>query len=159
MPESIGFDWFVNKIHLVFEELPDFRLPGPALKYTIKDAASGAFSMFFSQSPSFLSYMRAMKQFQGKSDAESLFGIDLIPTDNQIRNLSDPITPDALYSVFSTAFEESENHGYLETCRFLKGVTFFPLMEPNISVLQRFIVRIVRKPVMKMAKCPAPIKS
>jgi len=127
MSESIGFDWFVSKIHLVFEELPDFRLPSPALKYTIKDAALGAFSMFFSQSPSFLSYLRAMKQLQGKSNAESLFKIDLIPTDNQIRNILDPITPDALYSVFSAAFEELENHGYLEPYRFFEGCYLLPI--------------------------------
>ncbi len=56
MAERLGIDWFVGQIHRVFEELTDFRLPSPALKYTIKNATFGAFSMFFSQPPSFLSY-------------------------------------------------------------------------------------------------------
>ena len=90
MAEALGFDWFVGQIQQVFEALPDFRFPSPALKYTIKEAALGAFSMFFSQSPSFLSYQQAMQEAQGRSNAESLFDIAQIPSDNQIRNLLDP---------------------------------------------------------------------
>ncbi len=127
MAEGLCFDWFIGKIHQVFESLPDFRSPRPALKYRIKDAALGAFSMFFSQSPSFLSYQQAMKQAQGKSNAESLFGINQIPTDNQIRNLLDPIAPNPLYSIFSTSFERLENQGYLETDRFFEGCFLLPI--------------------------------
>mgnify|MGYP005645352147 CR=1 FL=1 len=46
-----NFDWFVDNIGSTFEKLPDSRLPSPALKYEVKDAALGAFSLFFSQSP------------------------------------------------------------------------------------------------------------
>ena len=127
MTKGLGFDWFVGNIHQVFKELPDFRLPSPALKYTIKDAALGAFSMFFSQSPSFLSYQQAMLQSQGKNNAQSLFGIDQIPTDNQIRNLLDPIAPNALYSVFSTAFEELEKYDHLEAYRFFEDCFLLPI--------------------------------
>jgi hypothetical protein len=49
--------------------------------------------MFFSQSPSFLSYQQAMQQAQGHNNAKSLFGIENIPSDAQIRNLLDPISP------------------------------------------------------------------
>ena len=127
MLERLHFDWFVGKIDQVFEKLPDFRLPSPALKYSIKDGALGAFSMFFSQSPSFLSYQRAMKQAQGKSNAQSLFGIDEIPTDNQIRNLLDPIAPSYLYPIFSVAFEELEKQGHLEAYRFFQGHLLLPI--------------------------------
>lgn len=127
MAEGLSFDWFVSKIHQVFESLPDFRLPSPALKYGIKDAALGAFSMFFSQSPSFLSYQQAMKQSQGKSNAESLFGIEQIPTDNQIRNLLDPIAPSELYPVFSTTFAELEQQGHLAAYRFFEGCFLIPI--------------------------------
>jgi hypothetical protein len=127
MPAGLAFDGFVGKIHQVFEELPDFRLPSPALKYSIKDAALGAFSMFFSQSPSFLSYQQAMKQAQGKSNAESLFGIHQIPTDNQIRNLLDPIAPSHLYPLFSTPFDELETQGHLETYRFFQDCLLLPM--------------------------------
>ncbi len=103
---SSNFDWFVEQIHMAFESLPDSRLSSPALKYEVKDAALGAFSLFFSQSPSFLSYQISMKKMKGKSNAESLFKISEIPTDNQIRNILDPIPPKNLYPIFSNCFNK-----------------------------------------------------
>ena len=66
----MDFDWFVNKIYNVFDKLPDSRLYSPALKYKVRDAALGAFSLFFSQSSSFLSYQNHMKKTKGKSNQQ-----------------------------------------------------------------------------------------
>ncbi len=52
--EELSFDGFIAKIHEVFDRLPDYRRFSPNLRYSIKDAALGAFALFFSQSPSFL---------------------------------------------------------------------------------------------------------
>ena len=73
MSEKLSFDWFIAKIHEVFDRLPDYRRFSPNLRYSIKDAALGAFAIFFSQSPSFLAYQRAMQQAQRRSNAQSLF--------------------------------------------------------------------------------------
>lgn len=127
MSSSLGFDWFIQAIHQNFSDLPDFRSASPRLKYSIKDAALGAFSMFFSQSPSFLSYQRVMSQAQGKSNASSLFKVDQVPTDNQIRNLLDPIPPSSLFHLFSDAFEALEEQGHLEEYRFFEDHFLLPL--------------------------------
>jgi hypothetical protein len=94
---KLTFDTFVAKIHSVFDKLPDYRKFSPNLTYSMKDAALGAFSMFFNQSPSFLSHQRAMQQSHGYNNAQSLFGITEIMSDNQTRNLLDPLTPDFFY--------------------------------------------------------------
>jgi hypothetical protein len=54
MSEKLSFDGFIAKIHEVFDRLPDYGRFSPNLRYSIKDAALGAFALFFSQSPSFL---------------------------------------------------------------------------------------------------------
>ena len=69
------------------DDLPDERKPGNKRKYEVKDAVMAAFSVFFTQSPSFLDHQRLMKSNKGKDNAESLFSIKKIPGDNQIRNL------------------------------------------------------------------------
>jgi len=97
---KLNYDKFVSRLHRVFDNLPDYRLPSPNSRYSIKNVALGAFAMFFSQSPSFLSYQQAMQQSQGRNNAHSLFGIENIPSDNQIRNLLDPISPELLYPLF-----------------------------------------------------------
>jgi hypothetical protein len=127
MLNELTFDKFVSRIHEVFDNLPDYRLPSPNSTYSIKDAALGAFAMFFSQSPSFLSYQQAMHQSQGHNNAQSLFGIGDIPSDAQIRNLLDPISPDLLYTLFSSAFEELESYGHLDAYRFWDNYLLIPI--------------------------------
>ena len=71
-------------------ELPDKRT-GKNIKYHIAEAVMAAFSVFFTQLPSFLEHQRFMKQQKGKDNASSLFGLEEIPCDNQIRALLDPV--------------------------------------------------------------------
>ncbi|NCR29297.1 MAG: ISNCY family transposase, partial [Microcystis aeruginosa LE13-04] len=73
------------------DDLPDERKPGNNTKYQVEDALMAAFSVFFTQSPSFLAHQRLMKSNKGKDNAESLFSIEKIPGDNQIRNLLEPV--------------------------------------------------------------------
>jgi hypothetical protein len=54
MSEKLSFDWFIAKVHEVFDRLPDYRTFSPNLRYSVKEAVLGAFALFFSQSPSFL---------------------------------------------------------------------------------------------------------
>jgi hypothetical protein len=54
MSEQLSVDWFIAKIQEVFDRLPDYRKFSPTLRYSVKEAVSGAFALFFSQSPSFL---------------------------------------------------------------------------------------------------------
>jgi hypothetical protein len=83
--------------------------------------------MFFSQSPSFLSYQQAMQQSHGRNNALTLFGIENIPSDNQIRKLLDPIVPSTFYPLFSATFEELENCGHLKGYRFWDGYILLPI--------------------------------
>jgi len=140
-----GFDWFVDKVHNVFDSLPDSRSYSPNLTYKMRDAALGAFSVFFSQSPSFLSYQKSLETQTGKSNAESLFKIDKIPTDNQIRNILDSVSPVNLYPIFSDCYTNMENAGHLKSYRFFEdcllvaidGTDYFrsqKLCCPNCSV-------------------------
>ena len=62
-----------------------------------------------------------MQQVQRRSNAQRLFGIEQIPSDNQIRNLLDPIAPGLFYPVFSSTFEHLEKAGYLKRYRFFEG--------------------------------------
>ncbi len=69
IPELIQF--LVQELH----DLPDDRKPGNNTKYQVEDAVKAAFSVFFTQSPSFLEHQRLMKSSKGKDNASSLFGI------------------------------------------------------------------------------------
>jgi len=120
MTKLIEFDNLVTKLHHQLEQLPDPRT-GKNIKYSIKDAGLGAFSVFFTQSPSFLAHQQAMKMSKGHSNAGSLFQIEQIPSDNQIRSLLDPITPPYLSPLFEEILLALDQAGELEPFRVLKG--------------------------------------
>jgi hypothetical protein len=118
MPEALSFDNLIRLLHQQLEQPPDHR-NGRNTTYSIKDAALGAFAVFFTQSPSFLAYQRQMKRVKGRSNAESFFRIEQIPSDNQIRNLLDPVAPDQLFPLFRTIFGALEQSDHLNSFRFL----------------------------------------
>lgn len=83
----------------------------------MEDVALSAFSVFFTQTPSFLAYQRMMEGRKGKSNAQSLFGVHQIPSDNHIRDLLDPVKPDEVFPVFEEILQVLEHHGQLEGFR------------------------------------------
>lgn len=120
MPELIEFEQLVARFDARLEQLPDHRR-GKNISYRIKDAALGAFSVFFTQSASFLAHQRAMETSKGRSNAGSLFQIEEIPSDNQIRSLLDPIEPGELSPLFNEILQELEQAGELAQFRVLEG--------------------------------------
>lgn len=109
---ALTFDWMVKQLQATFASLPDDR-QGQNTTYAIQDAAVGAFSVFFMQSPSFLAHQRDMARKQGRHNAASLFGVEQIPSDPQIRNLLDPIAPASLRGPYWAIFERLQAEGHL----------------------------------------------
>ena len=99
MEGSQTFARLLGFLNSAAESFPDVRT-GENTKYSIKDAALSAYSVFFTQSPSFLAYQKSMEQNKGNNNGRTLFGIDNIPCDNQIRNLLDPVPVEYTFPVF-----------------------------------------------------------
>jgi hypothetical protein len=66
------FDSLIGFFRQVLSSLPDKRT-GKSTRYGMEDAALSAFSMFFTQTPSFLAYQRLMEGSKGRNNAQSLF--------------------------------------------------------------------------------------
>ena len=86
-------------------------------KYEMTDAGLGAFSVFFIQCASFLEHQEEMKRTKGRSNAESLFEMMNIPSDNQIRGLLDPVNPKFLTPMYRAVFQRLEQMGMLDQIR------------------------------------------
>ncbi len=83
----------------------------------MEDAALSAFSVFFTQTPSFLAYQRTMEGNKGHSNAQSLFGVHQLPSDNQIRSLLDPVKPEQVFPMFEEILQVLEQQGQLQPFR------------------------------------------
>jgi hypothetical protein len=99
MSTPSAFTQFIQAFRATITTFPDKR-KGKNKHYALVDAALGAFAVFFTQSPSFLAYQRDMTARKGQSNAHTLFGLAEIPSDNQIRALLDPVSPELLVPLF-----------------------------------------------------------
>lgn len=124
-PESTSVQWTMTTLVATLRHalcaLPDARKGGNNQRYTMGDAALGAFSVFFMQSPSFLDFQVRMQKARGRNNASSLFGIAQIPSMQQIRNLLDPISPAQVAPLFMALVEPIVADGGLTSHRVLDG--------------------------------------
>ena len=119
---EFSFDNMVKHFRSLISDFPD-RRTGSNTRYTIEDAALGAFSVFFTQSPSFLAFQDTMQKAKGKSNAQSLFGMQKIPSDNHIRDLMDVVHPSYAFPMFSYIFNGLNESGW-EHPQFLTKTNF-----------------------------------
>lgn len=113
MSKSLSLDKIMCQLQASWQNLPDYRKPNNNTRYEISDAALSAFSVFFMQSNSFLAHQRDMHKRKGKENVATLFEVQKIPSDNQIRNLLDPINPAHFQADFKWMHKQLAENGCL----------------------------------------------
>ena len=68
-----------------------------------------------------------MEGNKGHSNAQSLFGVHQIPSDNHIRNLLDPVKPEQVFPVFEEILQVLEQQGQLTNFRSLANTLLIAL--------------------------------
>jgi len=116
------FDQLIGSIRQCMGALHD-RRTGRNKKYTMEDIGLAAFSVFYTQSPSFLASQKAMEENKGRSNARSLFQIDKIPCDNHIRDILDQVPPEAIYPLYDAIFESLSERDVIKTFQSVNGTT------------------------------------
>jgi hypothetical protein len=120
MGGAATFNILLNYLDASFDEFKDIR-KGSNTRYLVREAAFSAFSVFFTQSPSFLAYQESMEKNTGNNNARTIFGIHGIPSDNQIRNLLDPTQAEVLAPVFLKTLTYLESTEKLEPYRHIEN--------------------------------------
>jgi hypothetical protein len=112
--QTLSLTDLLARLREAIAAISDPRASSNATKYSVADAVLGAFAMFFMQCESFLEHQRQMQSRRGKDNAQTLFGLGQIPTNNQIRNILDEIPARLLFGVFHWVFQALQTSGYLE---------------------------------------------
>lgn len=120
------FDQFIERLRVVAAGLPD-RRTGTNTVYTMADFALSAFAVFFTQCPSFLSFQQNMEKAHGRNNARSLFCVDRIPCDNQIRQTLDPVEACELYGLFDDLHQGFAQMGLLDKMRAVQNTRLIAL--------------------------------
>jgi hypothetical protein len=114
--QAISFDMMVRQLRNAICAFPDKR-KGLNTRLSIEDIALSGFSVFFTQSPSFLAFQKAMQKNKGVNNAQSLFGIESIPSDNHVRDMLDVVPPATVFPVFTFISEALNAAGHLDVFR------------------------------------------
>lgn len=117
MSKPLALSQIISRFREAWQSLPDDRKANNNTQYRIADGVLAAFSTFFMQMPSFLAYQRTMAQSKGRSNSQSLFQVEQIPSDGQIRNLLDPLTPDQFEREYAWLVAELARSGHLQVFR------------------------------------------
>jgi hypothetical protein len=115
---GLGFDALIDELRTLASEFPDKRT-GRNTRYTMADVVLAAFSVFWTQSPSFLAHQTRMQQALGQSNADTLFAMTEIPSDNHIRALLDHVPPEAVFALFDRIEARLRAQGHLAAYRVL----------------------------------------
>ena len=96
--------------------ISDHRVGNTEISLT--DAMMSAFGMFSLKCPSLLQFDQ---QQRANENLQSVYKIDRVPSDTQMRTIVDPVDPEALRPVFRDVFRQVQRGKALEQFVYLKG--------------------------------------
>jgi len=104
-----------------FASILDDRDDEPGISFT--DALMSAFAMFSLKSPSLLAFDK--ERVEG--NLQTIYGIAHAPCDTYMRELIDPVAPEALRPVFQEVFRQLQRGKALQPMVFLQGAYLLAL--------------------------------
>jgi hypothetical protein len=126
MTKPLKYKEMMGMLEKTLVGLPEHRR-GANGQYELKDAGLSAFSVFYMQAPSFLSWQQDMEKRKGRNNARSVFGIEKIPSVEQIKNLLDPVDEQDLSHAFWEVYHAFETRGQLRAYEGVKGTQLVSL--------------------------------
>ena len=119
MNQTNIFDFLIESLTHNISNIVDSRKQRTNLIYSLKDIILSAFSIFYFQNKSWLSFQRDIDTSKGISNAKTIFGIEDIPSDNHIRKVLDKITPESFKKVYEIILDKLRAIGILDKFNFL----------------------------------------
>lgn len=116
--KHLGFSGLCDALSERTRLLPDSRQQGK-VDHSVHDAVMCAFAAMYFQDPSLLQFQRRMEDARQTNNLKSLFHVDSIPRDTQIREVLDEADPSSLEGVFTDYFGRLQRGKHLESFRVL----------------------------------------
>jgi len=104
-----------------FNQIDDPRQPGK-FTFSYNDVLMSAFSCMYFQDPSLAQFQKRMQEEQGSNNLQTLFGVEQIPKDSQLRDILDTIPGEALAPIFKEFISRLRRHKHLEAYEVLPGL-------------------------------------
>lgn len=82
--------------------------------YSQHDVLMSAFACMYFQDPSLAQFQKRMEEVHHKNNLQTIFGVEQIPKDSQLRDILDTIEGATLAPVFKELFDRLRRHKHLE---------------------------------------------
>jgi hypothetical protein len=109
-----------------FGQIDDQRQAGK-VDFAIHDCLMSAFAMMLFQDRSLLSFQRRMEQRAELSNLKSVFDVQSIPKDTQMRDVLDPLPLDSFDPIFVSLLSALQRGKHLSHYQFLEGKYLMPI--------------------------------
>jgi hypothetical protein len=124
--KHLGFSALRKIISERLCEIEDCRQQGK-VDYTLHDCLMSAFAMMFFQDSSLLEFQRRMQESINHNNLKTIFNVEAIPKDTQLRNVLDQCPTDKLEKVYADFFYHLQRSKQLEAYRFFDGMYLMPV--------------------------------
>ena len=98
-----------------FAHIGEYRYGDAEMSLT--DALMSAFAMFSLKAPSLLAFDKQ----RAEGNLGTIYGIERVPCDTQMREILDPVSPESLRPLFKSVFGQLQRGKALEPMTFLDG--------------------------------------
>jgi hypothetical protein len=109
--KSLTLEAIVALLTAQFSEIADARA-GEQLRYSLPATLMSGFAMMFFQHPSLLQFQRAMERKRRRCNLQTIFGVQEIPSDTQMREILDGVEPEMLREVLPQLWEKVRRVGW-----------------------------------------------
>ena len=96
-------------------------------EYRLHDFFMTGFAMMYFQDPSLLTFQRRLQKGCNSNNLKTMFNIESIPKDTQLRDILDQAPMDKLALIFSDYLHQVQRNKYLEHYQFLDGRYLIPI--------------------------------
>jgi len=112
--KHLSADALFSVVRSGFAAVPDYRLSDTDISLT--DALMAAFALFSLKSPSLL----AFDKHRVEGNLGTIYAIDRVPCDTQMREILDPVSPESVRPLFKSVFGQLQRGKALESMMFLE---------------------------------------
>jgi len=111
--KHLSADALFGVVRSGFAAIPEYRLSDTDISLT--DALMAAFALFSLKSPSLL----AFDKHRVEGNLGTIYAIDRVPCDTQMREILDPVSPESVRPLFKSVFGQLQRGKALESMLFL----------------------------------------
>jgi len=124
--KHLGFTGLRKMLSKRFLQVEDSR-NSDRTEYSLHDFFMTGFAMMYFQDPSLLTFQRRLQKAWNLNNLKTMFNIESIPKDTQLRDILDQAPIDELEAIFSDYLYQLQRNKYLEHYQFLNGMYLIPI--------------------------------